>query len=192
MPLTACPPSPQAQWAKSNYVAADVVQIGGEQALEAIASLEKGSAVSGNTLRCMEGMSTPEDVLKVLSKVQADPRPTASLLRSVAAEVQDDRRWTWLLCHPDLTPEHIHPSRSMLPPCHPCVVQGGGYVIGYTGRHPAGKNVNGSGIAPGLFLSLGRGPLNRSCDKRLPVMTHPPPFTSCSLPPQSTWARCAP
>ena len=125
MLVTACPPPPQAQWAKSNYVAADVVQIGGEQALEAIASLEKGSAVSGNTLRCMEGMSTPEDVLKVLSKVQADPRPTASLLRSVAAEVQDDRRWTWLLCHPDLTPEHIHPSRSMLPPCHPCVVQGG-------------------------------------------------------------------
>ena len=68
------------------------MQIGGEQALRAIDCLEKHSAVTGNTFRAMEGMSTPEDVFKVLSKIYSDPKPTASLLRTVAARVMDDTR----------------------------------------------------------------------------------------------------
>ena len=97
-------------------VAADVVSMTGDVAIDAITCMETVSKVSGATMRCFEGMSTPEDLANVLTLIQThEGKATASLLRELSAKVQTDRWWQWNLTHPDLGPEKIHPTRSMYP-----------------------------------------------------------------------------
>jgi hypothetical protein len=101
--------------------------------VQALATLERSSKVSGSTLRTMEGMTNPDDLLKIVRLVNAaEGKVTVSTLRDITAKVQTERWWTWLLTHPQLTDEDIHPTRRMLP-LHSALGLGGGHPVGSCG-----------------------------------------------------------
>lgn len=104
-------------------MAADIIAVTGELGLEVFKAMEQVTKVSGNTFRCCEGMSDPEDLRKVMGSVlAASGKATASLLREIAGRVQTERWWTWILTHPDLGSDRIHHSRSVFcnGPCFAC------------------------------------------------------------------------
>jgi hypothetical protein len=62
-------------------------------------------------------MVVPSDQAEVFRRLESLKRTkiTAALLKETAAAVKEDRMWTWILMHSQLTEQQVHPTRSMLP-----------------------------------------------------------------------------
>ena len=109
---------PQEAWAKEFSATANVIVTVGEPMLRLLDKLEAhGVQLSGGLLRSVfEGLVCPEDQHKVVRILESrQVKLTASILKETAAQVRDDRMWTWLLLHSQLGDERVHPSRRMQP-----------------------------------------------------------------------------
>lgn len=73
-----------------------------------------GAKVSANTFKILESLRDPED-FRQLTAEMLDKRypPTVQRLRSLHNAIQRSRWWTWILQHPALGPELIHPTKSV-------------------------------------------------------------------------------
>ena len=102
----------QANWVKANTAAGYLILHTGAEGLKMIEHMEAGGdRVSGNSFRVMEGIYVPEDYTKIVEKVRAGDNVNTSRMREVATEVLTERWWSWVLLHPDLPEDKVHPSR---------------------------------------------------------------------------------
>ena len=71
-------------------------------------------SLSPYNFKVLEPFRVKDDYEELANKMLLPgPKPNPSRLRSVAAEILARRWWWWVLCHPELTEDRIHPSRSM-------------------------------------------------------------------------------
>ena len=86
------------------------------KALEMLRWMEACEKITNGTFRCMEALSNIDDYKEVVSRM--DPglgRATPSRLRAVFGDVVRSRNWGYLILHPELGADYIHPSRSVFP-----------------------------------------------------------------------------
>ena len=96
------------------FVVAEFVNQCDLTALSVIEDLETNGKVTGYLFKCMEQLCVPEDWQRVANLMQMpNVKATAMRLREVTASVVRERWWTWVLQHPELTGQYIHPSRSV-------------------------------------------------------------------------------
>ena len=125
--------SAQHAWVKENRAAAAYLLVTMERGVRMLRSMEEhGCRLSGGVMRVFEPVLVPEDFDRVTGLM--DPglaKPTVARLRSITRDVLTARYWKWVLLHPELPEDMIHPSRRVfaptLPtqPSHPpCGVQG--------------------------------------------------------------------
>ena len=108
----------QEAWVKQCLIASEFVLQCGQQTISVLERMEKHGKVTGYVLKPLEGLAVPEDWSKVAAQMlMPEHKATASRLRDVASTVIRDRWWVWILLHPDLGENYIHPSRSMFTPC---------------------------------------------------------------------------
>ena len=101
-------------WVKANTGAAYLILHTGAEGLTMITHMEGGGdRVTGNSFRILEGIYVPEDYVKIVDKVRSGDAITTARMREIATEVLSERWWTWVLLHPDLPDDKVHPSRSM-------------------------------------------------------------------------------
>lgn len=96
------------------YPAAKFVQYCGMDAIEVCREMEKVGKVGAYSLKPLEAVTVPEDWQKIATQLlQPNVKATAARLKDIVTKTLMDRWWQWVLMHPELGPEHIHPSRSM-------------------------------------------------------------------------------
>jgi hypothetical protein len=109
----------QESWSKDFASVANVIVTVGEPALRCLGVMEaQGVHLTAGLLRSsFEGMVVPSDQAEVFRRLESLKRTkiTAALLKETAAAVKEDRMWTWILMHSQLTEQQVHPTRSMLP-----------------------------------------------------------------------------
>ena len=112
------PSSPQHAWVKENRAAAAYLLVTMERGVRMLRSMEEhGCRLSGGVMRVFEPVLVPEDFDRVTGLM--DPglaKPTVARLRSITRDVLTARYWKWVLLHPDLTDDMIHPSRRVFAP----------------------------------------------------------------------------
>ena len=107
--------SSQAQWAKAANAVADLVLIAGKRAINVMKAMEQGGTVIGaGTFRPLETLYDPADFESVLGQLELVKKPTTAKVKEVVASVAAARWWEWALLHPELGPDRVHPSRSVL------------------------------------------------------------------------------
>lgn len=77
--------------------------------------MEKDSKPTPGTFRPLEGIADPADFDDFMRSYLAEPKKTVDKLKFHCENILTDRYWKWLLNHPDLGEERIHPSRSVPP-----------------------------------------------------------------------------
>ena len=113
-----CTSPPQAAWVKQAGSVAELINRQGQAALDMMREMEKvapgGRLTPGQLRPALEGLADPEDFRMVVSKMTtAAEKPTIDRLKKVSQEVKWRRYWQWVLDHPSLGPDKIHPTRSM-------------------------------------------------------------------------------
>ena len=85
---------------------------------EVIRGMEMSGLVRPGTFKPLERLQVPADYVELVRRLQnPDFKCTATRMRTLLKEILAKRSWQWLLQHPDLGTEWIHPSRSMCLPC---------------------------------------------------------------------------
>jgi hypothetical protein len=107
----------QDNWVKAMQPLASFISVAGDQAVDVVQALEGGSKKVGPyAFKVMEPFTVPDDYLKVATIMKdGSKKATPQRLRMVAGAVLRDRYWSWLLLHPGLGEDRIHPSRSVSP-----------------------------------------------------------------------------
>ena len=106
--------SSQESWTKEYVSCANVVTNVGDRAIAALQRLESdGVHVNAGMLRrCFEGLSVPQDQQEAFRRLEEkDGKTTATVFADICNHIKSDRVWQWLLCHPDMTDDRVHPSR---------------------------------------------------------------------------------
>ena len=101
---------------------ASVVSNVGDRAVECLQRLEDdGVHVNAGLLRrCFEGLSVPQDQREAFRRLQVkEGKTTGAAFAEICTHLKTDRMWTWLLLHPDMPEDRVHPSRRMLSSCIP-------------------------------------------------------------------------
>ena len=115
--VACCVPRVQESWCKAMFCAAELVHQCGARAIQLLTEMEAVGKLTGYTFKPLEPLVHPDDWQRVVSMMgSCGTKPTAMKLRECATIVVQERWWSWVLLHPDLGPEDIHPSRSVLPP----------------------------------------------------------------------------
>ena len=114
----------QEKWVHSMTAAGSFVALGGLRAIKMLHKMEEhGLDIAPGFLRgCFERMVMAEDVMAVISRVEAaSSKVTLVWVKAVATEVLDKRMWNWCFLSECIGPDLIHPERSVLPWEH-CVL----------------------------------------------------------------------
>lgn len=111
----------QDTFAKAMMPLYDFVAVVRRAAIDMVTAMEKGgqgTKVSPYAFKCLEGLRDPADFHEVVG-VMTDERikPTAMRLKAEVTRICRARWWTWILQHPKLTTEDVHPSKRMTPFC---------------------------------------------------------------------------
>ena len=112
--LTPTLSSLQFQWVKACGQLANFVLANGDEAIKVLEQMETTMTIAPSTFRCLEGIIVPADYNRILVELQQLKQPTPSGLREIATNTMVDRWLQWTLLHPDIGPDQIHPTRSML------------------------------------------------------------------------------
>lgn len=87
----------------------------GELVASVIEDMEKHGSVRPGTFKVLQQMTVPADYTELLQKLRNPTvKTTGTRMKALAKDILRKRWWQWLLEHPELGPDHIHPSRSML------------------------------------------------------------------------------
>ena len=85
----------------------------GEVAL-VVRAMENHGSIRPGTFKTMERLQVPADYVELLRRLQnPDFKCTATRMKQVLRDILMRRSWQWVLMHPDLGLDRIHPSRSM-------------------------------------------------------------------------------
>ena len=84
--------------------------------MEAAAVPGKKNPVTMSSFKVLEGYRVPEDYQTLLAKLKAVEKPTPAMLLLTGREILLERWWHWLLEHPLMPHDKIHPSRRMFTP----------------------------------------------------------------------------
>ena len=96
------------------FTVAEFVNQCGTRALNVLAAMEAVGRVTGYLFKPLESLCVPEDWQRVTAMMEVpDVKATALRLRECANKIIMERWWTWVLLHPELTGNDIHPTRSM-------------------------------------------------------------------------------
>ena len=97
--------SPLCEWAM--HCGSDVVSV--------VKAMERRGKVVATSFKVTEQYRDPSDYRELVSVVLSDvSKHTVSGFKLAAQEILFRRFWIWILCHPQLGPDYIHPDRSML------------------------------------------------------------------------------
>ena len=106
----------QENWCKEYSATAGVLINVGEAGLRALYKLEdSGVKLSGGFLRsCFEGVVVQEDQHEIFQQFEKfKGKVNKATLQDICAAVKEDRMWKWLILHPGLNSDYVHPSRSV-------------------------------------------------------------------------------
>ena len=78
------------------------------------------SKLAPTSFKILEQFRDPADYNELMSVLLGSGSPNVSHLKPVAKNILQRRNWIWVLTHPELGEDHIHPDRSVFP--HPAVV----------------------------------------------------------------------
>jgi hypothetical protein len=108
----------QDTWVKATLPLAHLLNVCGERVVQMIAMMEKKKKVVPLAFKVTEGLRDPEDydtlVTKMLAMAEND-RINPDRLRHVAQDLLRKRWWHWILLHPQMPDDKVHPSRSVHP-----------------------------------------------------------------------------
>ena len=105
----------QNNWSKALYPVAKWVYVVGDKAIRVIRAIEENTPHLATSFgKVLEGISVPEDLHQLTDNcLDGEQRITAPSFQQKAREVARARYWSWILMHPGLQPDHVHPSRGM-------------------------------------------------------------------------------
>jgi hypothetical protein len=105
----------QANWVKGMSAAGKFVSMSGKDAIELVGRLEAncGSSFGPYNLKCLEGLVLQRDFDKLIIEGKLEKKVTAAWLKTTVSKIIHNRLWTWLLTHPGLIPDKVHPERGM-------------------------------------------------------------------------------
>ena len=93
-------------------------------ALDLLAAMGRAAGskrLSIGALKPVEHLHLPENMRELISKFvpEQGTKATTEAVRRTCAAIARRRYWAWVLLHPQLTAEYIHPTRSVPPfPAH--------------------------------------------------------------------------
>ncbi len=76
--------------------------------------MEREAKPTPGSFKPVEAFCHPEDYRKLVDKFLAEEKRTVDLFRKHCDQILKNRYWRWILMHPGLGEDRIHPSRSML------------------------------------------------------------------------------
>ena len=87
----------------------------GQDVVDAVRRIEeRATKVVATSFKCLEQFRDPEDFREFTSVLLADPgKCNVAAMKSLAKDIMMRRWWKWVLCHPLLDEQHIHPERSV-------------------------------------------------------------------------------
>ena len=102
------------------------VQTMGERALKIIRKLEANETrtISGYSFKALESVTMDEDYEKIINMTELEKKLNVGGFQNIVKKVVRQRWWIWVLQHPGLQPDRVHPSRgvaSLLPPFSACM-----------------------------------------------------------------------
>ena len=105
----------QVNWIKSMQPLVPWVVHCKEDVVSVIRHMEEHSnSVSPYGFKVLEAFRVRDDYEELCRQMMMPlHKPNPARLRSVAMAILKERGWSWNLCHPELTVNQIHPSRSM-------------------------------------------------------------------------------
>ena len=87
--------------------------------VEVVQRLEKkpGGKMGPSSFKILESFKCPEDFQELMAvMLQDETRCNMAAIKTVSKAILQKRWWHWVLTHPELGPEYIHPDRSMYHP----------------------------------------------------------------------------
>lgn len=107
--------STQNNWCKNVYPLAKFVTTVGDKALTVLQKIEeKQGRLVATFPKCLEPMAVPEDMHNLADQILAsEQRPSVPLFQARAKHIIRERWWDWVLMHPSLQPDYVHPTRGV-------------------------------------------------------------------------------
>ena len=97
------------------YALADWGMQCGEDVVKLCEVMEQKSKLAPTSFKILEQFRDPADYNKLLGAMLGSTSPNVSHLKSLAKGILQRRNWIWVLMHPELDTDHIHPDRSVFP-----------------------------------------------------------------------------
>ena len=95
----------------------------GNDVVSVVKAMESRGKVVATSFKVIEQFRDPSDYRELASVVLSDTsKHSVSGFKLAAQEILNRRFWLWILCHPQLGPEYIHPTRSMSSPARSCLL----------------------------------------------------------------------
>ncbi len=91
--------------------------------------MEREAKPTPGSFKPVDAFCHPEDYRKLVDKFLAEEKRTVDLLRKHCDQILKNRYWRWILMHPGLGEDRIHPSRSMLLNPYPNVFKNNPFFI---------------------------------------------------------------
>jgi hypothetical protein len=85
--------------------------------------MEADAKPTPGSFKPVESFSVPEDYEKLVASFIGEEKHTVERLRRLCDKILKNRWWRWVLMHPGLQEDRIHPSRSMHPLTQPPFIQ---------------------------------------------------------------------
>jgi hypothetical protein len=105
----------QSNWIKAMAPCCKFVLMCQEDAINLVKKMEEFSnaVVGPYAFKPLEGMILKMDFDQLIKRGKLEARPNVQWLKVTAAEIIRDRYWKWLLLHPQLQPERVHPDKGL-------------------------------------------------------------------------------
>ena len=95
------------------YALAEWAMQCGESVVKVCERMEEKCKVTPTSFKIIEQFRDPDDCDQLLGEMLASPSPNVSNLKTLAKGILQRRNWIWVLTHPDLNEDYIHPDRSV-------------------------------------------------------------------------------
>ena len=95
------------------YALAEWAMQCGDAVVKVCERMEEKCKVTPTSFKIIEQFRDPDDYDQLLGEMLASPSPNVSNLKTLAKGILQRRNWIWVLTHPDLDEDYIHPDRSV-------------------------------------------------------------------------------
>jgi hypothetical protein len=105
----------QTNWQKAMYGLVMWILVVGEKGVEVVKKVEERSPtpLAASFGKVMEPLRVPEDMHEVADAMLAEDKPSVTMFNQKVRDVLLRRWWSWVLFHPQLQPQYVHPSRGV-------------------------------------------------------------------------------